>query len=115
MTPRITKLFGFLLGAVALPVLANAAPHPVIKGPDLAIRWPQLLGTTVQVDVTPVQALDAVRYFVKIDGVSAVLFMLPNQAWTGRKTVCATVMGSQKIARGGRTQVVGLMLKRCGE
>lgn len=103
------------LGWLAVvPAVAHAEAPLAIKGAELAIRWPQLLGKTVQISVTPVQALDAARYYVKVDKLDAVMVMMPDKVWSGRKTVCAMVLGPEKVHRGGRTQVVGLMWKGCG-
>lgn len=110
--PRLlTKVL--VSGLLALPLGVQADGPIPIKGGDLALRWPQLVGSTVQIAATPVQALDTARYYVKIDEVKAVMIMMPDKVWSGRKTVCAMVLGPEKMNRGGQTQVVGLMWKAC--
>lgn len=94
---------------VALPALAATS----ISGRDLAVKWPALLGETVQVRVTPVRALAAGKYHVRVDAEDAVLIMTPSKAWTGKRTVCASVFGPESIANRGKTTVVGLMLTEC--
>lgn len=97
---------------LALASPAYAAPQ-IVKGSDLAVRWPQLIGETIRVRTTPKQALDTIRYRVKIDTIDAVMLIAAEKVWTGPKLVCATVTGSERFSKQGRTQVVGLMLTDC--
>ncbi len=94
-----------MIACVIAPT-AFAAPL-MVTGAELAIRWPQLIGETVQVQVTLVAALDAARYHVKIDKTDTVLLMSPDRPWTGRKRVCAAVMGPERGYKQGRSRVVG--------
>lgn len=98
--------------SVACPTNATAAPA-VVRGDDLAVRWPSLLGRTVQLRLTLVQALDVVRYHAKADATDVVLTLAPNKAWRGQRLTCASVLGPETLPHGGRSQVVGLLWRPC--
>jgi hypothetical protein len=95
---------------------AHADPAPkLVHGADLALRWPELIGQTIQVRATPVQALDVVRFHVKIDSTDAVMIIAPGKVWSGARQVCAMVTGPEKMHKQGRTQLIGLMWQECGK
>lgn len=98
--------------SVVRPTSANATPA-VLGGNELAVRWPSLIGRTVRLRLTLVQALDVVRYHAKADATDVVLTLAPNKAWRGQRLTCASVLGPETLPHGGRSQVVGLLWRPC--
>ena len=106
------RFLACLVTTLCLLPAASGAPK-VTSGADLALRWPELIGQTLRLRITPVRALDVARYLVKVDKSPAVLLVAPCKIWSGPKVVCAAVTGEETVLAGGRTRLVGLMLTDC--
>ena len=107
-------ILSVILAALVLAGGPSAnAKSVVISGRELTLRWPELIGQTLHLRITPVRALDVARYLVKVDKSPAVLLVAPCKIWSGPKVVCAAVTGEETVLAGGRTRLVGLMLADC--
>ncbi len=106
------RFLACLVTSLCLLRAASAAPE-VTSGADLALHWPELIGQTLHLRITPVRALDVARYLVKVDKASAVLLVAPGKIWSGQKLICAAVTGEETVLAAGRARVVGLMLTEC--
>jgi hypothetical protein len=98
--------------SVARPASATAETA-VVGGDELAVRWPSLIGRTVRLRLTLVQALDVVRFHAKADATDVVLTLAPHKAWRGQRLQCASVLGPETLPHGGRSQVVALLWRPC--
>lgn len=92
---------------------AFAACGPKMSGKELAVRWPNLIGESVNVQAQMVRAIAPMKYLININGTDATV--MTSKAWQGKRNACVTVMGSETIADKGRTQVISLIMSNDAE